>query len=265
DELFAGYGHYRQSSRATAYRLLSHVLGDALTSKAVGMKRPADERSAIRTFARDRLPWHARAMTHLTTADRFALRPVTSRDAIEEIAAMFQEAASHDPRNQQLCVDSQTYLPHQLLSLLDRTTMGASVEGRVPFLDHRVAEFAMTVHGRHKFGGSLENKILLRKLAARHLPPAIATRKKHGFPNSVPQWLAPDQLPRVREQLLDPKGFAADFFPRQWLHGVLGTAASLQQNALTVHSLLVLQSWHRVFVRGATHTSTGPMAATARA
>jgi asparagine synthase (glutamine-hydrolysing) len=264
DELFAGYGHYRLSSRATAYRLLSHVLGEALASKATGMKRPPDERSAIRAFAKDRLPWHARAMTHLTTADRFALRPVTSRDAIEELATLFQEAAGLDPRNQQLCVDSQTYLPHQLLSLLDRTTMGASIEGRVPFLDHRVAEFAMTVHGRHKFGGRDENKILLRKLAARHLPPAVATRRKHGFPNSVPQWLAPQQLPRVREQLLDPRGFAADFFPRQWLQGVFDSVGSLQQNALTVHSLLVLQSWHRVFVRGAAHSSTGPMAAAAR-
>lgn len=255
DELFAGYGHYRLSARATAYRLLAHGLGDPLAARATGMRRPAAERAAIRAFPGNRLPWHARAMTHLTAADRMALRPVTHRDAIAELAMRFQEAAGLDPRNQQLCVDTQTYLPHQLLSLLDRTTMGASIEGRVPFLDHRVAEFAMTVHGRHKFGGKHENKILLRRLAARHLPPAIATRKKHGFPNSVPQWLAADQLPHVRDQLLDRAGFAVDFFPAVWLQGLLDSAAALQQNALLVHSLLVLQSWHRVFVRGANHAA----------
>lgn len=264
DELFAGYGHYRQSARATAYRLLAHVLGDGLAARVTGVRRPADERAAMRAFAQDRLPWHARAMTHLTTADRAALAPVTKVDAIAELAERFREAASFDPRNRQLCVDTQTYLPHQLLSLLDRTTMGASIEGRVPFLDHRVAEFAMSIHGRHKFGGRDDNKRLLRRLAARHLPAEVATRKKHGFPNSVPQWLAPANLPRIREQLLDRAGFASGFFPAGWLQGLLGSAEAVQGNQLTVHSLLVLQAWHRVFVRQVTAPQATPRPAATR-
>ncbi|MBM4060011.1 MAG: asparagine synthase (glutamine-hydrolyzing) [Planctomycetes bacterium] len=255
DELFAGYGHYRQSARATAYRLLAHVLGDAVAARATGVRRPPEVRAAMRAFGRDRLPWHAHAMTHLTPADRAALAAVTRCDAVAELAERFREAAWLDPRNRQLCADAQTYLPHQLLSLLDRTTMGASIEGRVPFLDHRLAEFAMAVHGRHKFGGRDGNKLLLRALAARHLPADVATRRKHGFPNSVPQWLAERNLPQVRERLLDRAGFAAGFFPPAWLQGLLASAAALQQNALTVHSLLVLESWHRVFVRGGSPTS----------
>jgi asparagine synthase (glutamine-hydrolysing) len=264
DELFAGYGHYRQSARATAYRLLCHVLGDGLAAKATGLRRTPAERAAMRAFPNHRLPWHAHEMTHLTDADRAALRPVTQVDALAELAARFTEAAHQDPRNQQLCVDATTYLPHQLLSLLDRTTMGASIEGRVPFLDHRVAEFALAIHGRHKFGGKHANKILLRRLAARHLPGPVATRKKHGFPNSVPQWLAGPNLPRVRERLLDRAGFNRGFFPADWLQGVLASPASLQQNALTVHSLLVLDSWHRVFTRHAATAGAAPRAAAAR-
>jgi asparagine synthase (glutamine-hydrolysing) len=249
DELFAGYGHYRLSARASAYRLLATGLGDALAAKATGMRRSPAERTAIRAFGRDRLPWHALAMTHLNAHDRAALRPLVQRDHLQELAESFRAAAQLDPRNQQLSADVETYLPHQLLSLLDRTTMGASIEGRVPFLDHRVAEFALGIHGDLKYGAKHENKRLLRKLAARHLPADVATRKKHGFPNAVTKWLGSDQLPTLRERLLGGGTFGSGAFPRPWLESLLADATSLRDNALTVHSLLVLTSWHDVFVR----------------
>ena len=89
----------------------------------------------------------------------------------------------------------------------------------------------------------------------------MATRKKHGFPNSVPQWLAPAALPRVREQLLDRGGFAAGFVPAAWLQSLLGTGETLRDHALTVHSLLVLESWHRVFARNGTPSAMASAAA----
>ncbi|MGB3970274.1 MAG: asparagine synthase-related protein, partial [Planctomycetota bacterium] len=205
--------------------------------------------AALREWGRDRLPWHALAMTHLTTTDRHALRGLVHQDHLHELGQCFAAASALDPRNRQLAADTETYLPHQLLSLLDRTTMGASIEGRVPFLDHRVAEFALGIHGDRKFGGKHQNKRLLRRLAARHLPPMVATRKKHGFPNAVHRWLAPATLPALRELLLARGEFVADTLPRSWLESLLASPDSLHQNALTVHSLLVLSTWHRVFAR----------------
>lgn len=261
DELFAGYGHYALSGRMQIGRLLYLALGADLGGRLTGNRHSAAVRAALREYGRTRLPWHALAMTHLRAADRQALQPLVQRGHLEEIAATFLDCAHLDPRNQQLCVDAQTYLPHQLLSLLDRTTMGASIEGRVPFLDHRVAEFALRVHGRHKYGGKHENKRMLRRLAARHLPAAVATRKKHGFPNSVAQWLGPERLPTVREQLLSAGTFAARTLPKAWLQSLLANPETLRANALTVHSLLVVESWHRVFCHsGATVGSRGTAA-----
>jgi len=261
DELFAGYGHYRLTGRGNAYRMLSHVLGDSLARRAVGMQRPAAERHAIRTFGRDRLAYQALAMTHLSEHDRAALQPLVHHDHLHELADSFTAASTLDPRNQQLSADTETYLPHQLLSLLDRTTMGASIEGRVPFLDHRVAEFALSIHGDHKFGNKFENKLLLRKLAQRHLPGDVSTRKKHGFPNAVTRWLSPANMPAVREQLCDRGTLVAETFPRAWLDSMMATPESVTHNALTLHSLLVLSSWHRVFVQqttAATPTAAAP-------
>lgn len=254
DELFAGYGHYRLTGRCTAYRLLAHVLGDGLAAKAVGMKRPPAERAAIRAFANNRMPYHGRAMTHLTDADRAALQPMVAHDHLQELAECFRAAGNLDGRNQQLSADTETYLPHQLLSLLDRTTMGASIEGRVPFLDHRVAEFALSIHGDHKFGNKFENKLLLRKLAQRHLPGDVSTRKKHGFPNAVQKWLSADSIPKVRARLCDPGTFVAETFPKAWLESLLQSEQSVQHNALTLHSLLVLASWQRVFCESSRST-----------
>lgn len=260
DELFAGYGHYLLTPRAKAWRLLRHVLGGALAATALRLRKPGPDLAAYAAYGRDRMPYHARAMTHLTEADRLALRPLVRHDHLHELAECFAAASRLDPRNQQLCADTETYLPHQLLSLLDRTTMGASIEGRVPFLDHRVAEFAMSIHGEHKFGDKHQNKRLLRHLAARHLPGDVATRKKHGFPNAVTKWLAAPQLPTIRSRLLDRGTFASGALPRVWLEGLLASPESLRENALTVHSLLVLDAWQRTFVAGHAATPARPTA-----
>ncbi|MBX3462441.1 MAG: asparagine synthase (glutamine-hydrolyzing) [Planctomycetes bacterium] len=257
DELFAGYGHYRLSARQQACRLLYLAFGDRLGGRLAGNRHPPAVRQALRAFGHTRLPWHALAMTHLRPADRAALQPLVRRDHLEEVAQAFVDGAHLDPRNQQLCVDATTYLPHQLLSLLDRTTMGASIEGRVPFLDHRVAEFALAVHGRHKYGGAHENKRMLRRLAARYLPAEVAGRRKLGFPNSVAAWLGPDQLPAMRERLLGAGTFAAGALPRPWLQSLLATPEAARDNALTLHSLLVVDAWHRVFCRSGAAAAAG--------
>lgn len=248
DELFAGYGHYRLTRRATAYRLLALAFGDKIAARTTGIDRTAEQRAAIRVFPRDRMPHHAAAMTHLRPSDRAALRHLTSVDTLAEMAAAFGDARWMDGRNSQLYVDSVTYLPHQLLSMLDRTTMGASIEGRVPFLDHRVAELAMAVHGDEKYAGYRGNKWLLRQLGRRHLPPQVAARRKQGFPNQLQGWLVPERLAAVRDRLLDRGGFARGFFPRPWLEGLLANGQALRENDLLVHSLLVLDAWHRAFV-----------------
>src|SRR5262245_18969605 len=185
DELFAGYGHYQLTHRARAYRLLALAFGDRIAARLTNIDRSPGRRAALRAYGRDRLPLHAAAMRHLRRADRQALQPLLAGDTMAELAQAFAEASWMDGRNQQLYVDSVTYLPHQLLGMLDRSTMGASIEGRVPFLDHRVAELAMAIDGRSKFHGTVGNKWLLRQLAQRHLPPSVAERKKQGFPNQL--------------------------------------------------------------------------------
>jgi len=84
--------------------------------------------------------------------------------------------------------DHLWYLPDDLLLKEDRTTMGASVEGRVPYLDDALVRHAATLPAHARLEGSTGKRVL-RHLAERLLPPGIATRRKHGFSVPIEDWL----------------------------------------------------------------------------
>jgi len=87
-----------------------------------------------------------------------------------------------------LAADRLWYLPDDLLLKEDRTTMGASVEGRVPYLDDALVRLAASLPASARRHGRT-GKLVLRRLAERLLPPGIATRPKHGFSTPVEDWL----------------------------------------------------------------------------
>jgi asparagine synthase (glutamine-hydrolysing) len=89
---------------------------------------------------------------------------------------------------QSFAADHLFYLPDDLLLKEDRMTMGASVEGRVPFLDPALVAFADGLPLASRFEGNTGKRVL-RVLARRLLPPAIADRPKHGFSAPIEDWL----------------------------------------------------------------------------
>jgi len=84
-------------------------------------------------------------------------------------------------------LDTIGYLPNDILVKLDRATMGVSLEGRVPLLDHRVVEFAWRLPIEFKRNGKA--KTILRKVLYRHVPPHLIERPKQGFGIPIGRWL----------------------------------------------------------------------------
>jgi asparagine synthase (glutamine-hydrolysing) len=88
-------------------------------------------------------------------------------------------------------LDFEHYLPEDILTKVDRTTMSVSIEGREPLLDHRLIEFAFSLP-QHLRQGKLGPKHLLKKILYRYVPRELVDRPKQGFAIPLDQWLRTD-------------------------------------------------------------------------
>jgi asparagine synthase (glutamine-hydrolysing) len=127
-----------------------------------------------------------------------------------------------------------------LVRRLDRMSMAASVECRVPFLDHRLVNTVVNMPLSYRLRGATD-KWMLKEIAARYLPRNIVYRHKVGFPLPLKDYLAP----LAQEKLLDG-GFCLEFLGMQ-RRGLTEAISGWRENVDGFFNLLALEIWGRLF------------------
>jgi asparagine synthase (glutamine-hydrolysing) len=151
--------------------------------------------------------------------------------------------------NKMLYVDTKTWLPDDLLIKADKITMANSIELRVPFLDHKVMEFAASLPANFKVHG-FTTKYLAKKALSQRVPQEIINRKKTGFPVPYESWLRKDLNSWLRDLLLSQRAMERGYFDRRGVENLFSRNSETGAYSKEVFCLAVLELWHRIFSDG---------------
>jgi asparagine synthase (glutamine-hydrolysing) len=155
-----------------------------------------------------------------------------------------------------LYTDIKTYLV-ELLMKQDNMSMAASIESRVPFLDHKLVEFATSIPRQRQLH-RLSGKHVLKKAVQDLLPHSILYRPKLGFPTPWSAWLAGPQFDAIEKTLLEPRSVDRGYFKRDVVERLFREhRAKYRDNYDRIWRLLNLELWHRVCLEGESHELPG--------
>ncbi|MGA7521085.1 MAG: asparagine synthase (glutamine-hydrolyzing) [Acidobacteriaceae bacterium] len=160
--------------------------------------------------------------------------------------------------NRMLYVDTKTSLPDDLLLKADKMTMANSIELRVPFLDHKLLEFAASLPENQKVRGLTTKYIAKRALSSR-IPEPILKRPKAGFPVPFGAWMRSELKGFVHDVLLDRTTIERGYFKAASIEALLRANAESGAYAKEVLSLLTLELWHRAFLSSNAGVSREPV------
>ena len=259
--MFCGYNRYPQAvdqwsrirrtpaairrSASTTARLAGALMDSEPVRRLMGDKRNVGARARL-----------ANAVDRLETGDRQQLyrRLMSQWKNPSEVVtgSAEQQIALDDPdkapqfdhyTDYMMCADLLNYLPDDILTKVDRASMGVSLEARVPLLDHRVVELAWRLPASIR-GLNREPKWPIKQLLFKHVPQELFDRRKQGFALPVADWLRgplrdwAESL--LSEPLLRSDGyFDADRVRRVWSAHLTGGV----RRSSHLWAVLMFQAW----------------------
>jgi len=252
DEAFGGYQNYRNLMWMERAKRLGWPVTGALSSVLgyVGDRWEIEKAKRYSFLMRTPLEDYYYGRTWNPLSPFNSLRATTQTDASSPASKLVRDllarVGKEDVLNKMLYVDTKTWLPDDLLVKADKMTMANSVELRVPFLDHRVLEFAARLPESAKVHG-LTTKYILKKAFHGRIPAEILNRPKTGFPVPYVEWLQGELRGPIWEILRDRKTMERGYFERKAIEKLLADAEKKGNCAPEIFSLLTLELWHRGF------------------
>lgn len=253
DEVFGGYRRYVFDVAENRVRRLLGRGGTRLAG-ALGRVYPKLDwaprvlraRSTLTNLGLDPARAYFASLTQLSRADALAVlepdlaRALREHDPFTAFEELYRRPTVDDTLYRATYADFHSFLPDQILVKSDRASMGASLEVRPPFLDHRFVERFVTLPAHEKVRGG-RGKHALREALRSRIPAEVLDGKKRGFDIPLERWIAGPLAPVVRE--------AIESLPQSWFRrDVLRARLAEHQGGGRDHShllwsLFVLERW----------------------
>jgi asparagine synthase (glutamine-hydrolysing) len=202
DEAFGGYrrqvfqAHEERARSWLPASLRKSVLGPlgAIYPKADWAPRSLRLKTTLVSLAGSGAEGYARALSVTPPEVRLPLyapdflREIGDYRAEEPLVRLMEQAPARSGLDRAQYADLAFWLPGDILTKVDRTSMAASLEAREPLLDHRLIEFAAGLPENLRVRGS-QGKVLLKRAMRRYLPDNVLNRPKQGFVTPIAEWL----------------------------------------------------------------------------
>jgi asparagine synthase (glutamine-hydrolysing) len=261
DESFAGYGRYISNDLADRFNWLPRSLrrlAPAVLAPLGDGPRSNSWRARIQRLARvlarepyERYAYWMSAFPSSIHADMLQpelLASIYDWQPEEVIREVWYGSSARSRVDRMLDTDINTYLPGDLLVKMDIATMAYSVEGRSPFLDHHLMEFAAGLPAELKLRG-MAGKVLLKSTLRGILPDEVLDRPKMGFGVPLARWFREDLRELPGEVLMGSDTRVHAYIkPAAIAHMIEQHQAELADHSLRLWVLLQLELWHREVV-----------------
>jgi len=261
DELFGGYDTYVAQKVYGYYSKMPSAARERFVVPLVKMLSPTSRKKGIINKVKRFVEGacyaeryeHFRWMIHMNperNGDVFCAeisRGISTDDTFDFIEN-YLNGNRLNGLNRSMFLDIKTYLVDDILVKVDRMSMAASLEVRVPFLDHRVVEFALSVPQELKIR-NFKTKYLLKRMARRLLPGNIVNRPKQGFSIPIKNWLKGPLRPMMTDLLSHDRLARQGIFNPGYVDTLMKEHIQNEENhSHRLWSLMLFQLWKERFM-----------------
>jgi asparagine synthase (glutamine-hydrolysing) len=262
DESLAGYGRYAKTLLNLKYGDAYHkftpksareFVADRIENLSLDSKIRHKLRKSFFTIEPnieniyfDNFAVFPRKMQSEMFSDETKARIGSNFNPYREMQRFFDSAETKSLLDRMLYADTKTYL-HELLMKQDQMSMAASIESRVPFLDHKLMEFSAQMPDNLKLRGNT-TKFVLREAMKGILPEEILTRKKMGFPVPIGKWFRNEYKHLIDEYVLSERALSRGIFKADFVRDLAARHQRGENHDERLWSLLNFEIWQRRFL-----------------